>query len=636
VSTTALITAKFDDDLDGTPEEDIGAYLPPQQFQVMGLGRRAEGEQAGESRLTLRLDNKDGRFSPLNGGSPYANFRPGAKLQVQVTWNSVVYDFFFGIIAEIDVRPMRDDQAVFVSVADPMYVLARTEVRPAPMSGISTGLIIMRLLDLSEVGELIANTHFEKDLTGYAQAVGATNTRVTSGDIFEGPAAMETVTAASASSGWTYNLDSPTNDGDHVIARVYVRAKEAADVGKAVRLRGNATGGSGSSDDTAHTLTDTWEPVEVEWIAGTTCSLQVTAGAAVATSFRTGAVHVVLTRAAIRRAVDRGVATIENYAKDRAPALTLIQEVADNELGGFFYVREDGAAVFEQRDHRWFGDHLTSQSTIDETFSSLKYVELLKDRVSEVVYDYPQWVETPPGSQVWSADRLPLSIGPNGEETVDIDFEGGLVRDAIVPVANEDYTINASPDGGGADESANVTLTWRFFGGGAQAVFTNTVARTVFLTSFRLRGTTVRLASDRSPVRATPLAADLPPVHEVLSHNYAIQSSRAHVESWANYGANRWGPQEGRCEITVKAPWPTAATSTRMAAILARRVSDRITVRNDTLPFAAQVDGDFYIDGIDRVIAEGAIEATLRLSPAESGYFRVGVSAIGGTDVLPP
>jgi hypothetical protein len=639
----ALVTWDVDLDLDDSGgyataieqyvHQDDGIKLSPR-------GRGVDLEGAQPVICTLTLDNSDKRFSPANSGSPYdPDFRPYKRIRIRVTFNAVTYNVFLGIITSIVVNPMLRDQFVYVTATDDSYALSRTDIRLPAMGGVLTGTVIHRIVDLAEIGELCTNTRFKDDLTGYAVAVGATLTRKTTGDILEGAACMETITLASTASGWTYNLLSVTSDGDVLTARVYVIAGTPDDVGRTVTLKGNGTGGSGSSDTTSHTLTDTWEPIEVSWTAGSAgANVQVTAGAAAITTFRTGAHHVTLTKNAIPRNVDGGSYAPSQIAFHRRPAADASEEIRDNELGALFFFDGQGRATFHDHTHRWRESESTSsQATIDETFSELAYEQNADDRVFEVILDYPIFEIGEPGTPMFHLVPVPRTVAPNGTLRIEIDYGGTLVRDTITPVANLDYFIRSQPDGdsAGDDETGNVTLDFEDFGRGAQAILTNTVARVVHVTNFLVRATPIRPPSDLTPARATPTSA--PILAGVLTHRYSLLDNERAISSWATYLADRYGEtQRERLAMTLIETFPAAPTAGLMAQILGREVGDRVTVVNDDLDSATEINAAFYIDSRSLEIGVNQISSTWVLSPVDVDMFIWDSSSWDGPDVWAP
>ena len=643
--TTTLMTMVVALDLDGSGAyaTDITDYVPiDSAIDLPTLGRERDLDAAGMGVASLVLENSDGRFTPKKTDSPYyPNFATFKGVKISSTFNAVSNDLFTGVITDIDVDPTVDGQTAKMRVADLMYVLSRREVRLPYMREAWTGNIIDRIIDLAEEGELVTNTRFEADLTGYAVTGGGASVRVTARDgnqnvgMLHDPAALKHTTGGASGDGPTYVLTSVAAAGSKITGAVYVWAEDATAIGKVVALK--VRDNTGVKATTNVTLTDRPQRVAAtgtfdagstsRWVEWTSTTTDVF-------SFRTGVLHVVPAAAAIARSMDVGRVQIPHISHHRTMrALQAVQEVRHEEMGALFYFNGAGTAVFEGRDHRWISDHLTSAATFTEV-GVPNYAVSADDRVKQVIIDYPQWVEGTAGTQVFALDRVPLTIPPNAAVTIEADYGGSLVRDTIVPVANTDYEINATPEGDGADEAGNVTMTFTDYGGGSSTTLQNNVARRVYLMLYKIRGTPVRVAADLSPIRYTPaggpsLAADLPVSYR---HNASEPAARA----WATYLGERYATQRERLSLAITEPFPMAETSGHMPDILGLQISERITVTNDDMPFSTKVNGDYYIDSIDRNWGKGEIACVYRLSPVDVSMFRFDVSLLDGTDVLAP
>lgn len=649
----ALITMAITADLDGsgafatdlTPDvhRDNGIDLPT-------LGRERDLDAAGMGVMTLVLDNSDGKYTPKNTGSSlYANFPMQFKhVKCVATFNSVNYSLFYGVVTSLQVDPSIDSQTCTLSISDLMYVLSRREVRLPYMREAWTGNIVDRLLDLAEEGELVTNTRFETATTGYAAAGGGTISRVTDRDgnhnvgMLHDPAALKTTTGGASGDGYTYVLTSVAAAGASITGAAYVWAEDSTAIGMvvAIKVRDN----TGIKATTNVTLTDRPQRVVATGTfdgASTSRWVEVTSTTTDVYSFRTGALHVTLAVAAIARSTDKGKVQLPHVSYHRyVNALQAIQEIRHEEMGALFYFNGAGTAIFEQRDHRWMNtDHLSqaASSPFDEE-GQLQYIESADDRVKQVILDYPQWVTGTAGTQVWALDRVPLTIPASATITIEADFGGALVRDVIVPVVNTDYTINATPEGDGADESGNVTVTFQDYGGGASITLANGVARRVYLTELVIRGTPVRIAADASPIRYTPTGG--PSLASELSVSYRHNASEPHARAWAQYLGNRYVTQRERLTFSLSEPFPNALTTGRMPDILGLDVSDTISIQNTDLDFSTKLAAaHYYIDSIDRTWGKDRIDCTYRVSRADHAdvtYFRWGVSKWGGTHVRAP
>jgi hypothetical protein len=116
---------------------------------------------------------------------------------------------------------------------------------------------------------------------------------------------------------------------------------------------------------------------------------------------------------------------------------------------------------------------------------------------------YPRYLDTSP--QVLFSLNKPFFLAASGTKQdlkiTYVDPRGGSVRvngkDMILPVATTDYLMNAQEDGGGADLTANLTISTvdgngnpaPFGAAGAILKFSNTVATGGWITFLRVRGT---------------------------------------------------------------------------------------------------------------------------------------------------
>ena len=630
------MTALLDLDEDGVYETDISAYVRWEaSLQAQGLGRQSELDRAGVQSLTIHVENKDGRFTPKNAAGPYY---PALRdlpfgVKVQISFDGDTFDLFTGRVWKTVVNRQREGQEAWLECRERSEAFERAEITLPLMLDIYTGTMVHRVLDIYE-GELCANPRFASDLAGYGVSGGATNTRVTTrdedGDILEGAAAMETA-ATAAGEGWTRDVSAGESAQDaSYVYTAYIWRPSGGEAPTEITLRALRDAAEVTTTGAVALVAGRWTRVElaVAWpdLAGVR-SLSCETVDAGAVTFRTGALHIVEKVEAIARRVDAGQSRLRNNAYKRVFCGAAVEEIRVNELGGLFYFAPDAAAVFEDTHHRWREDESrVSQATFDGDFDGLDYSESAADRVSEVIFDYVEWEEGTPGSIVWGLFPVPQEIPPMvggepGRLKIPIDHEGGLVRDPITPVANEDYFISTAPTGG-VDGSADIDLEWEHFGGGADAALLNNVTEPRWTTSFQYRGTPVRQGTARKAVEFTP--ASRPRENLPLTYRYSLNSNRNRLETWAQYQGNRHGPPQEAVVIYLSAPWPEvtrAADIARAKEILGRAVSERITVTDTGLPWSSAVDGDYWIEAIDRTVEGEKVSAVLVVSPVDAQQF---------------
>ena len=313
-------TVKFDAANDGTYE--INATS-----KVIGGPTVALGPGLGTCHLVL--NNAAGTYSPRGAGTP---IRP--LMGVQVVSES--QNIFHGFVRRVFQDP-RVPGTLTVDCGDWLWVLGRTDVSLPMFRDVRSDILAHRIADLAEVGEHVDNPRFKDDLTGYSVLGTGTNTRVTTGLVMEGLAALESVTTA-VTSGWRYTIPH-TADAEFqsvkVQASCYVWTPLTADEGETFTIRlGDSVGVIATA-----TVTLTSQPQRVT-VSGTFNGAAtdfyidgyMTSAAA---TFRTGAVHCVNFAGAIPRSFAvQGSAVFEYVAPRRLNAGQALENCAKNELGG--------------------------------------------------------------------------------------------------------------------------------------------------------------------------------------------------------------------------------------------------------------------------------------------------------------
>lgn len=594
-----------------------------------GLGREGGQDAAGTQRLSLKLTNRSGEFSHAPTSPYYPNFEPYKGIKVKVSWNSILYDEFTGTITKISIRPGISEQICHITAEDGFFALSKTDVYRPLMIDQYSGVIVDRLLDDSEEGEACTNTAFAKDLTGWTTFGGATQTRMTDNKVLEGPGSNRVVVAG-ANTGTQHTMTGKNGQKFTLVA--YVKPERDADIGLTAQIRMNSNSGFVATSTAGTLLRDYWTRLEVSgtYQAGSTTQFIDVFAATAGTQFRIGAVHAPPFAGVIPRRVDRGQCPIEKFGALRDKASDLIEDIRRSEGLALFYFNEAGEACFEDRHHRWRDDHLTPQFTfstdaLPPDLIMPDYQEWGEDRIKEVNIDFPKWLDGVPGTEFWKLDRE-VYLPPGVLVPVKADYEGGILRNTIVPIANTDYTITGAT---GNDVTGSVTFTFLDFGKGSVGYFTYTGTAAAWLRTYQVRGTPVRDASDRSPARAVSTG---PSLAAIMSFSVPYLASQPHVQSLAEYLCFRYDTQIERMEGTLYTTFPSPPTTSKMAAILGLGISDRITLRNTSVAGSTKVNADYYIDSIDREIMGGRISLKMRLAPVDEVYLGLDDANLGLDD----
>jgi hypothetical protein len=111
-------------------------------------GTSTELQRTETGRGTLTLDNRDGRFSPMNSLSPYyPNILPMRRIRIRAIWNAVTYPVFQGYIAGWPLSfPAKKDQIANLELVDGFAILALSKLSTSLSSALS-GAYIASVLD---------------------------------------------------------------------------------------------------------------------------------------------------------------------------------------------------------------------------------------------------------------------------------------------------------------------------------------------------------------------------------------------------------------------------------------------------------------------------------------------------------
>ena len=625
----ATFVIEMDIDQDGTYGTTITSDV---KSATIFRGRDNFMDAAQVGRLSLTMDNSAGKYSPQGASVVTENsiaLTTLVPVRVRTTAPSTTTQFT-GFITSISVDPSPGSQEVTIEANDSMVVLERAIISQRLMQSQATGMIINRLLDATEGEEHIDNPSFDEDLAGYTVLGTGTNTRVTTGIIMEGLAALESVTTASTS-GWRYAIPHAADSefqSKKVQASAYVWTALAADVGETFTLR--LSDSAGAIATATITLSSEPQRVTVSGTFGAAATDFYLDGymTSASATFRTDAVHCVNLISAIPRDIDRGDTRLSYYGPLRVPAMSAIDEVRDNELGGFFYINGGGTAVYEQRSARWLST--ASLGTVDETFYRMDYTQDAEDRISRVSFTFGAPDAGAPATYIWELE-LPTSrhIAPNSTAVIWADY-GYWAKDVTRPVANTDYRLNSQTDGNGTDMTGTAygTFSWIPYGMGARFQFVNS-GTAAYITQLALRATPIRSASDLPLIEYTPTSP--PSLTAMLEHDYSLNDSKVGVESWANYLGEQYDNQQSNISVTLR-----PRTTALLQQMLSRNISDRVTLTNNDKIYSTGINGNYYIESIRHRIKSGGFlhETTWAVTPVDSLFWILGTGELGDAQTL--
>lgn len=321
--------------------------------------------------------------------------------------------------------------------------------------------------------------------------------------------------------------------------------------------------------------------------------------------------------------VDRDISisqTVFPYSHWRnTDALAALLEVAENEVGGLFFIARDGKCTFQDRHYR--PKVLAGGTLTPSVFKGITYNRRDSEVYTQAILEAGGISEGPPGSQIWSLSPLPTRIGVAELLDLDINYQVSA-RDVIPPVVTDDYAATEDEAGTGADRTADLTIVkFKDYSGGAEWQIRNDGVTPLWLQRCRIRGTPLQPTSHLRTVTRTA-ATTTAPFPRKYTHRYSLISDVNLLADYADYIVRRYN--EPNPTIAFSLPIGKSGTEDYLGI----DVSDRYPVEDIGTPWQSNVDTDYFVE---RVAHDFACERdrpkfhtiSLQLSIAETDDFWV-------------
>jgi len=290
-----------------------------------------------------------------------------------------------------------------------------------------------------------------------------------------------------------------------------------------------------------------------------------------------------------------------------------IQQICEAEMANF-YQDENGILKFENREH-W------ANSPYDSPIKSLYTSDVLdviypdEDTVINYVEieAYPREVQD--DQPIWSLDSY-WELLPNTKTEKWIDFEDPIYL-ATTPTeggSTSNYIVTDNQDGTGTDYTSSVNIkSFDCFSKNAKIVFENTSSKTLYVTTFEVYGRPAKLLPKIyiSEKRSSSYTANQPHPYKVENDFISLEYAR----SLAQMILERSAFPEDRLEITIKA-MPDLQLG-------------------DMISYSGRWWQIFGLS-IELSPSGGFVQNLKLLKRTIAKYFRIGVSEIGGTDIIAP
>jgi hypothetical protein len=125
---TTLLDVSVLDNVSPTYPEDITSFVRPGTTVDRGTSRELQRVEAGTA--SMRLDNRDSRFTPFITSSPYyPKVLPMRRIRIRAVWANVTYSVFTGFVESWPVSfPQELDTVVQVALVDGFKMLSLARV----------------------------------------------------------------------------------------------------------------------------------------------------------------------------------------------------------------------------------------------------------------------------------------------------------------------------------------------------------------------------------------------------------------------------------------------------------------------------------------------------------------------------
>ena len=337
---------------------------------------------------------------------------------------------------------------------------------------------------------------------------------------------------------------------------------------------------------------------------------------------------------AARRTLDTGIDTYPLVHAERQPCKDFLQKLETSEFG-FVYIGGDGYLNWEDRHHRLKAPHITSQWTATALlYMDIEPTDSLKSVRNKIILTAQPKTKAGALSDIWTlqensanADSPSLAAGEtktfwasyadaNGMPNI----AGEVVDTGANPATH--YAGNDNIDGSGANRTADVTVVQTTFAASAKLVVTNGGATSLYLTLLKVEGK-IYTDSGRLQIESENATSQTKYLKRELKMDLPYYQSTAIMQGMADYqlSIKKDAIPGYRIELAN-------ASDAILTQILARKVSDRITLQNTTL----NIDDDFHIEKIEHEITEAGKlhKCWWTLSRASDiEYWILGTSALG-------
>lgn len=294
----------------------------------------------------------------------------------------------------------------------------------------------------------------------------------------------------------------------------------------------------------------------------------------------------------------------------------IVHKLVEAENGHFFQ-DEEGVFRFENRQH-WDSSPYNAVQRVIQTAQVIESQSPNTDHIINVVEVKSQAMKKQPSQIIFRLNIFDsIAIPPNGSADFFANFDDAVLE-ITTPTAggtSSYFKANTDPNGTGTNITNNVSITKSYvFAYAAKFTFTNTSANTAYLTELVITGRVAKAVSEIYTREQDSSSVTAYEERRLLIENEFIQN-QDWAESYANMVLYDYAEPENLQRIVIRA-MPTLQLGDLVS--WQGRYWRIFDIKTTLMP------------------ATGFIQELTLLQRDITTYFRIGISTIGGEDMIAP
>jgi hypothetical protein len=330
------------------------------------------------------------------------------------------------------------------------------------------------------------------------------------------------------------------------------------------------------------------------------------------------------------RSIDAGQTTMTRFWVENKPALDAMRDVEATE-SGYIGESKDAKIVFEDRDHRLAGTHITSQATYTDDpagvlfFANIEGQDPIKaifNDVEATVHRYSTLATTTLWKLIDTGANAVVRSG-GGTFAVEASYPIGnptatlgavAVASWTTPTATVDFNVTDDAAGVGANINASLSTAFTTYAQSAKVVLTNTGAVDGYVQLLQVRGVPL-IEDNKTKVRTEDADSQTDHGRRSFTSPGNWLPNVGEARDWGAFNISIYKTPFQIFSVTLSANYSSA----HMTEVLARDVSDLVTI-DATGRSDLRMTNKFFIEQEHHRVSEDRVHWVTYDVSAAAGY----------------